>query len=43
MKDIIFRTGRAVANDSEAMEFRDHFKNEASLKSHTSREISNLK
>ena len=38
MENVVFNTNEAVAKNSEAMEFRDHFKNEAKLKSHTSRE-----
>ena len=37
MKNVIFKTGNAAADHSGAMESRDHSKNGASLKSHTSR------
>jgi hypothetical protein len=42
MKKLVFVEGRAVANNSGAMESRDHLKNGASLKSHTSKSNQNL-
>jgi len=38
MEKAVFKTNKAVANKSGAMESGDHFKNGAKLKSHTSRE-----
>jgi hypothetical protein len=38
MRNVILKTEEAVANVSRAMEFRNHFKNGANSKSHTSRE-----
>ena len=37
MKSVIFKTSDAAARQGGAMEFRDHFKNGANSKSHTSR------